>query len=130
MPTVEVLALGDGRFVVVAGAERKLAYAVRRGAATWVFFDGKTWIIDARGESSSPSARPHEDTALAAPMPATVVSINVSEGQTVKAGDLLITLEAMKMELAIIAPRDAKVRRVACQVGELVQPGVPVVEIE
>jgi biotin carboxyl carrier protein len=36
----------------------------------------------------------------------------------------------MKMELAITAPRDGRVRAIACRVGELVQPGVPLVEFD
>ncbi len=63
-------------------------------------------------------------------MPATVVAINVTPGQAVTAGDVLVVLEAMKMELAITAPRDGRVRAIACRVGELVQPGVPLVEFE
>jgi 3-methylcrotonyl-CoA carboxylase alpha subunit len=63
-------------------------------------------------------------------MPATVVSIAVTPGQTVTAGETLVVLEAMKMELAIKAPRDGRVARIACTTGELVQPGVPLVDLE
>ena len=63
-------------------------------------------------------------------MPATVVAINAVNGQTVNAGDTLVVLEAMKMEMAVTAPRDGTVRAIACRVGELVQPGVPLVELE
>jgi biotin carboxyl carrier protein len=63
-------------------------------------------------------------------MPSTVVSVNVSTGESVARGDVLVTLEAMKMELAVRAPRDGTVRRIACQPGELVQPGVPLVELD
>lgn len=63
-------------------------------------------------------------------MPATVVRIIVEPGQRVSKGDVLIVLEAMKMELPIKAPRDASVKRIACRPGELVQPGVPLLEIE
>jgi biotin carboxyl carrier protein len=73
---------------------------------------------------------PHDDMALASPMPATVAAVKVSPGEMVVRGDVLIMLEAMKMELPIIAPRDGRVRSVACRPGELVQPGVPLVEIE
>jgi 3-methylcrotonyl-CoA carboxylase alpha subunit len=67
---------------------------------------------------------------MAAPMPATVRAIPVSAGHTVSAGDVLIVLEAMKMELAIKAPRAGTVRALHCVPGELVQPGVPLVELE
>jgi biotin carboxyl carrier protein len=68
--------------------------------------------------------------ALAPPMPATVASVLVAPGQPVARGDVLIMLEAMKMELPITAPRDGRVRSVACRPGELVQPGIALVELE
>ena len=63
-------------------------------------------------------------------MPATVVAITVTPGQEVAAGDLLVMLEAMKMELPISAPRGGRVKALHCREGELVQPGVPLVEME
>jgi biotin carboxyl carrier protein len=71
-----------------------------------------------------------DDLALAAPMPATVVLINVAPGQQVARGDIMIMLEAMKMELPIRAPRDGRVKTIACRAGELVQPGTALVELE
>ena len=65
-----------------------------------------------------------------APMPATVVTINTAPGQSVAEGDTLIVLEAMKMELPIKAPRSGIVKAVHCTKGELVQPGVNLLEIE
>jgi pyruvate carboxylase len=63
-------------------------------------------------------------------MPATVVAIAVRPGQRVAAGDVLIRLEAMKMELPIRAPRDATVIAVKCREGELVQPAIPLLELD
>ena len=63
-------------------------------------------------------------------MPATVVDVKVAPGQEVTTGEVLVTLEAMKMELTITAPRDGRVKGVACRPGELVQPGVPLIELE
>ena len=122
-----VTPLGDGRFEVVDGTSRTLAYGVRSGGQTWVFVNGDTWVIDS--QESSSRARRHGEAALSAPMPATVVAVNVAPGQTVTAGDVLIVLEAMKMELAIQAPHDGQVKAIACRVGELVQPGVPLIEL-
>ena len=62
-------------------------------------------------------------------MPATVVRIEVSPGQTVAKDSLLVMLEAMKMELPIRAPRDGRVTAIHCRAGEIVQPGVPLLEI-
>jgi biotin carboxyl carrier protein len=121
--------LGGGRFEVVAGTGRLVAYGVRRGHETWVFINGSVWVIDAKAEPSGRTRR-HDDAALAAPMPATVVAINATPGQRVSAGDVLVVLEAMKMELVVTAPYDGRVTAVSCRVGELVQPGIALLELE
>lgn len=128
---IEVVALGNGRYRIAAGTQSGIAYAAASGGTVWVFLDGQTHIIQSRS-STGPGRAGHADdeVALAAPMPATVVAVHVSEGQSVRQGDLLVTLEAMKMELAVKAPRDAMVRTIACRVGDLVQPGVPLLELE
>ena len=124
-----VTPIGSGRYQIVTESGRSLAYGVSSGGETWVFLEGRVYVTGTAGAHGS-RARHHDEAALAAPMPATVVAINVSAGQDVKAGDVLIVLEAMKMELAVTAPRDGRVRSVACRVGELVQPGVPLVEFD
>jgi biotin carboxyl carrier protein len=68
--------------------------------------------------------------ALASPMPATVIGVKVAAGDSITRGDVLIVLEAMKMELPIVAPRDGRIRSVMCKPGELVQPGLALVELE
>jgi 3-methylcrotonyl-CoA carboxylase alpha subunit len=125
----DVKALGDGRFLLTQEERTSLAYAVTSASGTWVFVDGHVYLVDAPARPGPRHARV-DDQSLAAPMPATVVSIDVAPGQSVSAGDTLILLEAMKMELAIKAPRDSRVARIACTQGELVQPGIPLVELE
>ena len=130
MSDPKATALGNGRFEIVDGAGRRLAYAVRSGSTTWVHIDGRVHVIGSPGASGRSSRRRDDEHALAAPMPATVAAVHVAPGQQVAAGDTLITLEAMKMELAIKAPRDGRIRGVACQAGDLVQAGVPLIELE
>jgi 3-methylcrotonyl-CoA carboxylase alpha subunit len=55
-------------------------------------------------------------------MPATVVKVLVAMGATIRRGEPLLVLEAMKMELIIRAPRDGVVTAVHCREGDLVQP--------
>ena len=129
--TLQVVSVGDGRVELVEGSRRRTAYAVRSGADTWVFLNGIVHVVRAAHAARKRSHTPLDDeSALAAPMPATVVSVSVTVGQAVARGDVLVTLEAMKMELAVKAPRDATVRRINCREGELVQPGVPLLELE
>jgi biotin carboxyl carrier protein len=119
--------LGNGRFRI----DGRLAYAARGRRSTWVFIDGRTYVIEPESRDASNRGHAADDQmALSAPMPATVVAIAVTPGQQVAAGDLLVMLEAMKMELPISAPRAGRVKALACRVGELVQPGVPLVEME
>ncbi len=66
---------------------------------------------------------------LTAPMPATVVRIHATVGQKVVRGETLLVLEAMKMELPVRAPADGAVTAVNCAEGDLVQPGVPLIDI-
>lgn len=67
---------------------------------------------------------------IEAPMPGTVVQIGVSVGQAIKKGDVLIILEAMKMENEITAPRDGTVIQLLTQSGATVNTGTPLVAIE
>jgi len=120
--------LGRGEFRVErADGTHVIAYSIADGARTWVFLDGATHVLEPsqRGRATGP----HDTSALAAPMPATVTQIHVTAGQRVAAGDTLVTLEAMKMELPIRAPKDGVVGAVNCTTGELVQPGVPLVDL-
>jgi biotin carboxyl carrier protein len=67
---------------------------------------------------------------MSAPMPATVVKVLVEVETHVNKGDTILILEAMKMELPVRAARDGVVRRILCSQGDLVQPGVNLVEID
>lgn len=75
------------------------------------------------------AAAPAGGKAVESPLPGVVVSIAVSAGQAVKAGDTLLTLEAMKMENAIQAEADGTVAKVLVSVGQSVQSGDPLLEI-
>ena len=107
----------------------------------WIFIDGHVHILEldasgvplkAKSRAGTPrrTSRGARDGALTAPMPATVVKIAVAPGDRVKAGDALIILEAMKMELPVRAAGDGSVKAVRCNVGQLVQPGEELVELD
>jgi 3-methylcrotonyl-CoA carboxylase alpha subunit len=66
---------------------------------------------------------------VAAPMHGRIVTLGVAVGNLVEAGDLLFTLEAMKMEHSVTAPNGGEVIRVAIVVGQQVEQGQPAVSI-
>lgn len=122
-----VRAIGAGEVRVGAGGGGRVHVAAA-GATRWVFADGEVYEIEIRdARRARPAASTH--AALTAPMPATVVRVEVEPGQAVRRGDTLVILEAMKMELPVRAPADGVVRAVSCRAGDLVKPGVPLVEM-
>jgi 3-methylcrotonyl-CoA carboxylase alpha subunit len=125
----DVTPLGGGRYQVSDGGRQSIAYAAGPADARWVFMNGRVYLIDTI-RSGGARRTQDDDLALASPMPGKVAAVTVAAGQQVQRGEVLIMLEAMKMELPIRAPRDGRVKAVACKPGELVQPGVPLVELE
>ena len=65
-----------------------------------------------------------------APMPGKIVKVVVEEGQSVKAGEVLLVLEAMKMQNSIEAEKDGKVTAIAVKVGQAVLEDDPLVVVE
>ncbi|MBQ6702513.1 MAG: biotin/lipoyl-binding protein [Clostridia bacterium] len=72
----------------------------------------------------APAAAPAAGaTSISAPMPGTILKVNVANGQAVKKGDVVMVLEAMKMENEIMAPSDGTVSSVNVQAGTSVETG-------
>ena len=68
-----------------------------------------------------PKADPDDASHVAAPMPGKVSAVAVRGGQAVKAGERLVSIEAMKMETAIYSPRDARVGEIFVEPGTVVE---------
>ncbi len=66
---------------------------------------------------------------VAAPMPGNILRIDVNQGDVVKSGQVLVILEAMKMENEIVAPKDGTVAQVVTSKGAVVDTGAPLVII-
>lgn len=67
---------------------------------------------------------------IAAPSPSVVLTIEAEENQTVKKGDLLLTLEAMKMEMTVSAPEDGTVKSILVRPGEQIAAGQNLIDLE
>ena len=72
---------------------------------------------------AAPAAVPANGEKVTAPMPGTILSVNAQNGAAVKKGDVLMILEAMKMENEILAPCDGTVLSVNTSKGSAVQSG-------
>ena len=73
--------------------------------------------------AAAPAAAPAGGEQVTSPMPGTILSINVAAGDTVKRGQVLMILEAMKMENEIMCPCDGKVVSVNTSKGSSVESG-------
>lgn len=111
----------------VDGERREWAYA-RDGEVTWVGCEGHAWPVRTSPVSSGQEA--HADGDLRAPMPGQVLLIPAAAGQTVRAGDPVVVLESMKMELVLTAPVDGAVTELSVAVGDTVAVDQPLARVE
>ena len=79
--------------------------------------------VSAPDAAPAPAAAPAAGEQITAPMPGTILAVNVSAGQAVKKGEVLMILEAMKMENEIMCPRDGVVASVHTSKGSAVESG-------
>ena len=98
-----------------------------------VTLEGKKYEVEVECADISQAAPEQANTApvntnaggetITAPMPGTIVGIKVEQGQQVKKGDVLLILEAMKMENEMMAPIDGRISQIAVSEGAAVNVG-------
>ena len=118
-----------GTFVAEQGDRRARFHCVRDGGVIHLFWQGRVYRLEEETEATRATHRPAPG-GLEAPMPGKVIAVKVAPGDTVSKGDELLVVEAMKMENAVRAPRDGRVKTVSARVGEMVSPGTVLVELE
>jgi propionyl-CoA carboxylase alpha chain len=117
--TVSIHRAGEGVIDLALNGQR-LQFDIERNGVQWLVHGVNGDLVltqtprypDPRGVDSSGG--------LTAPMPGAVLTTEVSEGDSVAKGDLLVILEAMKMEHRIVAPRDGTVEQMHVAVGDQV----------
>ena len=119
----------DSRRVTVEldGVARHYAVVCDGDEVIWIAREGHH--LQARTSRPDRSGASRSEGSLAAPMPGTVLQVRVKDGDTVTAGDVLVILESMKMELVISAPADGVVGGVTLSPGDRVELGQPLVAI-
>lgn len=124
--------IGPGRYLVSHEGRHETVYVAGPIGRRWAFWNGRLFreetfldAVTARRAGRHGGLQP-----ITAPMPATVLKVLTSPGQSVAKGDTLVIVEAMKMEMPLRASADATVTAVHCREGELVQPDAVLVELE
>jgi acetyl-CoA/propionyl-CoA carboxylase, biotin carboxylase, biotin carboxyl carrier protein len=109
------------------GVTRHYAFAVDGDDVVWIARAGNQ--LEARTLHPDRSEEAVPGGSLKAPMPGKVLQVRVQNGDTVSAGDVLVILESMKMELEITAPTDGVVNGLTLSTGDRVELGRPLVAI-
>jgi biotin carboxyl carrier protein len=137
-----VEAEGDHFFITIDGILYEVELRESEDGKTIAIIEGQELPIEAIGlvrgrptpkkdEKPTTAAAPEMvKGALTAMMPSKVIAVHVKEGDQVKADQVIMILEAMKMESELKSPQDGTVVAIHCAPGDSVDPGVPLVVIE
>lgn len=85
-----------------------------------IFVDGLAYLLSTASGNSNDG---QGGNSVSAPMPGKIIALSIKSGDTVKADDALIVMEAMKMEMTLVAPRDGVIDTVETQLNALVADG-------
>jgi 3-methylcrotonyl-CoA carboxylase alpha subunit len=112
---------GDGPLTLAAAGEAAQPVIIAtRGDEVFVHLDGVSYTLRYRHplDSLAALAAGSADDHLLAPMPGSLVALNVTPGQTVSKGEALLVMESMKMETTLVAPRDGVIAAVNFEKGQ------------
>jgi biotin carboxyl carrier protein len=118
----------EGRWAIEHGGHTETAITAKAPEGVWIGIEGSGALWQAR-PASSRTRQAAVDADVRAPMSATVVRVLVTPGQQVAEGDILVVIEAMKMEMPLRATHAAVVKAVHCREGELVQSAALLIEL-
>ncbi|MEO8611455.1 MAG: biotin/lipoyl-containing protein [Chloroflexota bacterium] len=127
---VDAQPLKDGDWLLTLSGQRITVYGAAAGNQRYMHLGGQSYTLsvpDARSKRRSSTAAVGD---LTAQMPGQVVDILVSEGEAVNAGQTLMLLEAMKMQIRVSAPQEGRVKRLLVGKGMVVERGQLLAEIE
>jgi acetyl/propionyl-CoA carboxylase alpha subunit len=111
-----------------SGCDTRVALTGRR---LFIWWHGRSWEFTEDKGSASPTAARRSDSSggLLSPMPGRIRQVLVAEGDRVAKGQVLLVLEAMKMEHAIRSPHDGRVTKLAFGEGDLVDAGAVLADV-
>ena len=143
LPEAGTLAVGDGAELAAAAAEldgdlvvrlcgesRRYKVALAKGNL-WLSLEGRTWTLSELAPGAArDGGRGHGAGPVTSPMPGVVTEVLVAVGDLVEAGQLLVGVEAMKMEHALVAGAAGVVTEVLVAAGDKVAVNEPLVVLD
>jgi biotin carboxyl carrier protein len=130
---VTAQSLSNGAFTFFVGSRSYVAHVSNGEGGRHLTIGSRRFFIDAEQEDgdrrAGAGASAHADGKVESPMPGNIIAINVKEGDTVEAEQAVVVIESMKMQNEIVAPVAGEVGKVNCSVGDQVNFGDVLVEI-
>jgi len=128
---VEAAVAREGRWIdVTLDGRRHRAAAARDGRGIWISIEGRLYRFEIAHRHAGGTDDGDASGEVLAPMTGRVAAVEAREGATVQEGDLLLTIEAMKMEFKVQAPIAGRVGQVACAAGDRVDLGQMLLRIQ
>jgi len=128
---LRVIQAEQGNLTFESDDRQTRVHWVKEGRRIWLHLDGRTFVMEkTAANAGATGAGRSTESILRAPMPGNLRELLVAEGDQVEQGQLLMLLEAMKMEIRIQAPYAAKVLRIALQPGASVEKDQILVELD
>ena len=115
-----------GMDMTLDGIRTSVALVPDEDAIT-VILDGVNWLLGVVDPLLPPAAALAGGDRIVSPMPGRIIAVRVAAGDSVTRGDVLLVLEAMKVQMRLTAPRDGTLSAVRAQEGDLVDDGVELV---
>jgi biotin carboxyl carrier protein len=122
-----------GEFILELNGHREAVFVASQGDVHFVHIRGRAHRVEAINalERARRAAAPSDAAELlCAPMPGVVVNVLVAEGDTVESGQLLMTIESMKLQTPIVAPHAGRVAELRLHAGSSFEHGAVLVRLE
>jgi len=130
---VQLLSEETSAITLLIDGQPLRVHVVNDGLRALVAIAGHVYEFSRAGEKRGPSRQREAgrmSPEVRSPMPGKILEVRVAEGATVEAGQVLLLLEAMKMENSLTAEGAARVKRIHVSSGELVDLGQLLIELE
>ncbi len=116
--------------ILLNGDRVKTADAMVDGDHVWIQYEGAVWRLDRIDEMEQDSGDETGDGAVLAPMPGRILELLCNAGSVVEAGEVLVRMESMKLQLDVRAPRAGVLSDCRVTVGDMVNGGDRLMLIE
>ncbi len=118
--------------IYIHNGKRLKVKAMKLGHMLWMHVNGETWAIDQKPKVNKKSGSGNADALsgeILAPMPGKILRLNVKKGESVEKDQIIVVMEAMKMEYSLQAISAGSVDEILCRENQQVELGSTLIKI-